>query len=692
MEQTLFNNPLFAQGLGGLVEAMIGDPSQEAQNQLAASQARNNFQTADYRHAIGETGMSGDLAGMMIRSLQAGPDYAAAAPGAANAAMQYSGWGMGDGPLGARAAESVANRWNVDQQTAGSIASSMVDPFSSNIRPPVAGGAGGQGGMNGSLSSVMSGLLGVESGSPNSVDWQTDRGAEIPAGHSLAGEQAIGPLQIMPSTMRTWAREHLGVDVDPESIAAAVMAGDPQAQQMYMQMAESEISSMLSGGYSPEEVAIAWHGGDGAVDRYRRGAPPPRDSVHGLPTYGEGDTYTGRFEGYSPGAPRPDMQSWEPQGQNAPVPNYEIQSQFDRTNMDPGAVSAFARFEQMAGRPFQIVSAYRDPATAGPRSARNSQHYQGKAFDIDVSNLTPAERSQLIVQARQAGFSGIGVGNNILQIDTGPLRDWGYDSNGYPVSDAPQWAGAALQTPVGQAGASGAVGGMSGAMAQGMPGFYMDQASVDPRAYTSLLLGGANPYGSPQMQAMSQAMLESMAPTIPGVQTFDPVGPGGSTPLQAAQVADLRSQTRARDAETAAPDELTPYQEAQVANLESQIDARTREQARLDAEAGGTQSEAARRLGALSSQNHAGVMKMVMDYMEQNPLQLDPSAPAAIMGAALDYYSAGHFSTLDQAAAHIIQGIGKGEQVANPIGRGRDRWAPTLPPPPSTSDDPLGLR
>jgi hypothetical protein len=95
MQSSPYNNPLFAQGLGGLVASFIGDPSKIAQNELLASEALLNNQTAHYRDAIGDTGLSGDLAAMMIRSLQAGPDYSQYAPGIGDAALRMGAMGFG---------------------------------------------------------------------------------------------------------------------------------------------------------------------------------------------------------------------------------------------------------------------------------------------------------------------------------------------------------------------------------------------------------------------------------------------------------------------------------------------------------------------------------------------------------------------------------------------------------------------
>lgn len=95
MQASLYNNPMFASGLGQLVQSFIGNPEAEAKSQLAASEALLNNQTAQYREAIGDTGLSGDLAAMMIRALQAGPDYSRYAPGIGDATIRMGALGFG---------------------------------------------------------------------------------------------------------------------------------------------------------------------------------------------------------------------------------------------------------------------------------------------------------------------------------------------------------------------------------------------------------------------------------------------------------------------------------------------------------------------------------------------------------------------------------------------------------------------
>ncbi|WP_288927298.1 hypothetical protein [uncultured Maritimibacter sp.] len=94
MQTSSFNNPMFASSVSNLIESMF-DPGKAAQAELYASEALLNNQTAKYREAIGDTGLAGDLASMMIRSLQAGPEYARYAPTLGDKALEYGAMGFG---------------------------------------------------------------------------------------------------------------------------------------------------------------------------------------------------------------------------------------------------------------------------------------------------------------------------------------------------------------------------------------------------------------------------------------------------------------------------------------------------------------------------------------------------------------------------------------------------------------------
>ncbi len=78
----------------------------------------------------------------------------------------------------------------------------------------------------------------------------------------------------------------------------------------------------------------------------------------------------------------------------------------------------------------------------------HSQHLDGKAFDFQVQNLSPDQKSQFLTMARQIGFTGVGFyegGSGHLHLDAGPARSWG---------GQPDWASQAMAVPPGSGPAS----------------------------------------------------------------------------------------------------------------------------------------------------------------------------------------------------------------------------------------------
>ncbi|EAU45069.1 phage tail tape measure protein [Salipiger bermudensis] len=141
----------------------------------------------------------------------------------------------------------------------------------------------------------------------------------------------------------------------------------------------------------------------------------------------------GEYQAGRAAAPKPvDMRPWE-----------QPRSQFDPTNMDPATVRALAVLEQASGKTFKISSDYRSPdENDAAGGAKKSQHMQGRAFDIDVSDMSIDERLELIKLARSvAGFGGVGVYSNSLHFDTGAERAWGPD---YTSGSVPAWAAEAV--------------------------------------------------------------------------------------------------------------------------------------------------------------------------------------------------------------------------------------------------------
>ena len=147
----------------------------------------------------------------------------------------------------------------------------------------------------------------------------------------------------------------------------------------------------------------------------------------------------------------------------------------DLKNVKPDVMDKFARLQGELGRVIPLNSGFRDPqrnARAGGAEQKRdangkvipgtgSQHIHGNAIDIDVSDMSNRERLELIEKASALGFTGIGVYNTAIHLDTAGRRFWGPS---YKAKSAPAWAkrtlqmhmqGAFAQTPSDDGGQSG---------------------------------------------------------------------------------------------------------------------------------------------------------------------------------------------------------------------------------------------
>lgn len=150
---------------------------------------------------------------------------------------------------------------------------------------------------------------------------------------------------------------------------------------------------------------------------------------------------TAAFPSMSP-LPRPSV----------PVGNNAFGS-YSRANLTPGisnALDVLSYAPQAAN--IGINSGYRSPTTnAKAGGASRSQHLHGNAVDIDISRLSPADRTALLDLAIEKGnVKGVGVypSGNSLHIDTrGNPKAWGPSPRGKysglspkELNQLPEWA------------------------------------------------------------------------------------------------------------------------------------------------------------------------------------------------------------------------------------------------------------
>mgnify|MGYP000424540618 CR=1 FL=1 len=110
----------------------------------------------------------------------------------------------------------------------------------------------------------------------------------------------------------------------------------------------------------------------------------------------------------------------------------------DIDNVHSDVLQRWERVQKRFGRDLPINSGFRDKnRNRRAKGAKKSQHMHGKALDIDVRILPKDERLRLIRIASDEGFTGVGVYNNAIHLDTGGRRHWGPDFRG---KSTPKWA------------------------------------------------------------------------------------------------------------------------------------------------------------------------------------------------------------------------------------------------------------
>lgn len=83
------------------------------------------------------------------------------------------------------------------------------------------------------------------------------------------------------------------------------------------------------------------------------------------------------------------------------------------------------------GSTITINDAIAKAGTSRERNTPGSQHFRGTALDISTAGMSDEDKIRLFRSALQAGFTGFGFGNNILHVDTGPVRHWSYGNSYY---------------------------------------------------------------------------------------------------------------------------------------------------------------------------------------------------------------------------------------------------------------------
>lgn len=112
----------------------------------------------------------------------------------------------------------------------------------------------------------------------------------------------------------------------------------------------------------------------------------------------------------------------------------ETQQYASRQNIDT-TVNMFSQMQGQFGGSLTVndfiprVGGIRTP----PSNGGGSMHWYGKAMDISTAGMDDKSKLRLVEAALTSGFRGFGFGNNILHVDWGGSRAWGY-KNGQATS------------------------------------------------------------------------------------------------------------------------------------------------------------------------------------------------------------------------------------------------------------------
>jgi uncharacterized protein YcbK (DUF882 family) len=88
----------------------------------------------------------------------------------------------------------------------------------------------------------------------------------------------------------------------------------------------------------------------------------------------------------------------------------------DKILIDDKLIRLLQELRNSLKAPVHIISGYRTPShNAKVGGKKNSQHLKGKAVDITAIGYSP---KQLIVYAKAVGFTGIGLYDEFVHVDT----------------------------------------------------------------------------------------------------------------------------------------------------------------------------------------------------------------------------------------------------------------------------------
>lgn len=114
-----------------------------------------------------------------------------------------------------------------------------------------------------------------------------------------------------------------------------------------------------------------------------------------------------------------------------PAPQFKTiavtDSGVDIDHVGDATKGAFVQMQQALDVTLKVRSGFRTPQhNASVGGAKASRHTHGDAMDIDVTGKTEKQKLDIIAAAFDAGFTGMGVGTNVIHVDQARPRSWGY--------------------------------------------------------------------------------------------------------------------------------------------------------------------------------------------------------------------------------------------------------------------------
>lgn len=253
--------------------------------------------------------------------------------------------------------------------------------------------------------------------------------ASAMGGHDIAtaAAAASGGVVLLEPGVAAMAAERLGDEAFPSDPALAeAYLTDPDMNARYAGAAMDMLTERYKGDLTAAVVASAPDGGTELADKWVK---------------------SGHNEDVLPDKVRDHLR--DVMGRVSPEADMVrrpvvAEPGVDLAGVDVAVLDRFEKLQSVFGATLPVTSGYRDHAhNKEVGGAERSQHLHRRALDIDVTSLSKEERVRFIETASAMGFTGIGVGTNIIHLDTGSRRAWGYKTAA-GGGDVPAWAADAI--------------------------------------------------------------------------------------------------------------------------------------------------------------------------------------------------------------------------------------------------------